>query len=433
MTRPFAPGGPARPGRRAAVLLAGGLLPALAGLCLIGAPAAFALDTTPGAPSSQPGTAPVVTRADKTSGLDPEGEAVTVTGTGYAPGSIATVATWAVDNAAELSDEANTVTAAVTENGSFSTTITVGTEFADTAGLVPATTRFELRSATAAATDPGHRSLSTATATASAEPLVQLSRLPLTFAAPQAVVARPQTGAGAAPQNAAPADVSSGSGSAKLTVSKTSGLNPEGESVTVTGSGYDTAKGIYVAFCDTANAGASSPPSPCVGGVDMEGASGSSAWISSNPPPYGEGLATPYDGTGADGGFTIQLTLRAKDEFTDCLADGVQCAVISRNDHTRTSDRGQDVFVPVTFTGQDGGGGTGGGTGGGNDGAGANATPPAGGSSAGGSGAGGSGAGGGTLAKTGLDLLPFALGATALVGAGLAAMIRFRRGATAAG
>ncbi|GLU50434.1 hypothetical protein [Nocardiopsis ansamitocini] len=158
--------------------------------------------------------------------------------------------------------------------------------------------------------------------------------------------------AAAAVSTASPSLAADGTDGPSLTVSTTEDLSADGATVTVTGSGFDTSRGIYVALCDVSGSesGSTTPPTPCIGGVDMEGASGSSAWISSNPPPYGEGLATPYDGTGADGGFTIQLTLRAKDEFTDCLADGVQCAVISRNDHTRTSDRGQDVFVPVTFT-----------------------------------------------------------------------------------
>ncbi|MEU1510647.1 hypothetical protein ABZ490_00555 [Streptomyces sp. NPDC005811] len=133
----------------------------------------------------------------------------------------------------------------------------------------------------------------------------------------------------------------------KLTVSTSSGLDPAGETVTVTGSGYNTEKGIYVAFC--VDNGSGRTPTPCVGGVDMSGESGASAWISSNPPSYGEGLAKPYGGSAHRGTFSVQIKVRAKDANTDCTAAGVTCAVITRNDHTRGGDQSQTVRIPVTF------------------------------------------------------------------------------------
>ena len=133
----------------------------------------------------------------------------------------------------------------------------------------------------------------------------------------------------------------------KLTVSKSSGLDPAGETVTVTGSGYNTEKGIYVAFC--VDNGAGKTPTPCVGGVDMSGESGASAWVSSNPPSYGEGLAEPYEGSGHQGSFSVRIKVRAKDATTDCTKSGVTCAVITRNDHTRGGDQSQTVRIPVSF------------------------------------------------------------------------------------
>lgn len=133
----------------------------------------------------------------------------------------------------------------------------------------------------------------------------------------------------------------------KLTVSKTSGLAAAGETVTVSGTGYNTEKGIYVAFC--VDNGPGKTPTPCVGGVDMSGESGASVWVSSNPPSYGEGLAKPYGGTGHAGTFSVQLKVRAKDANTDCTAAGVSCAVITRNDHTRGGDQTQTVRIPVIF------------------------------------------------------------------------------------
>ncbi len=132
-------------------------------------------------------------------------------------------------------------------------------------------------------------------------------------------------------------------GTRTLTVSQATGLDPAGQMVRVTGSGYDTFKGIYVAFCVVPAPGQA--PSPCGGGVDMAGGSGASHWISSNPPPYGQGVATPY---GPGGSFDVTVAVSAMLNATvDCRV--VQCAIVTRNDHTRASDRAQDVVIPVHF------------------------------------------------------------------------------------
>ncbi|MFI6012370.1 hypothetical protein ACIBAG_26740 [Streptomyces sp. NPDC051243] len=221
---------------------------------------------------------------------------------------------------------------------------------------------------------------------------------------------------------------SAASGSAKgpegqeLTVSKSSGLDPNGETVTVTGSGYNTEKGIYVAFC--VDNGAGKTPTPCVGGVDMSGESGASAWVSSNPPSYGEGLAKPYEGSGHQGSFSVRLTVRAEDANTDCTKSGVKCAVITRNDHTRGGDQSQTVRIPVTFGGSDGSTSSG---------AGDSATPTAtAGASTTGGGAGSSGDGtektsGGPLADTGSLALTAGATAAGLVAAGTGAWLWARR------
>lgn len=138
----------------------------------------------------------------------------------------------------------------------------------------------------------------------------------------------------------------------EVTVSQSSGLDPAGATVTVRGSGFDLNKGIYVAFC--VDKGPGQQPTPCLGGVDMEGSSGSSAWISSNPPSYGESLAKPFTETGGKGSFEVRLTVKAKDQFTNCLdrrSAPRGCVIGTRADHTRTADRSADVLVPVTFRG----------------------------------------------------------------------------------
>ncbi|OQD55301.1 hypothetical protein BM536_011745 [Streptomyces phaeoluteigriseus] len=206
-------------------------------------------------------------------------------------------------------------------------------------------------------------------------------------------------------------------------MSQSSGLAAAGETVTVTGSGYNTEKGVYVAFC--VDNGAGKTPTPCVGGVDMSGESGASVWVSSNPPSYGEGLAKPYGGSGHKGTFSVRLKVRAKDANTDCTAAEVTCAVITRNDHTRGGDQSQTVRIPVTFgTAGDAGTGTGGASA-----APSASTPAAAGTTeASGTGSGGSGGSDGSMASTGSGLaLPLGLSAAGLVAAGTGTWFWARR------
>lgn len=155
------------------------------------------------------------------------------------------------------------------------------------------------------------------------------------------------TPAAAAPLPAEPVTVDGPDGQ-QLTVSETS-LDPEGATVTVTGSGYREDVGVYVALCVVPEEGET--PGPCLGGVNMSGEAESSIWMSSNPPAYAEGLTVPFE----DGGsFEVSLTVNANDGHTDCLDPAVApngCAVSTRADHTRENDRSADVLIPVTFDG----------------------------------------------------------------------------------
>ena len=128
----------------------------------------------------------------------------------------------------------------------------------------------------------------------------------------------------------------------RIDVSQTLALRSGGQSVTVAGRGFDVEKGIYVAFCVDRGDGAR--PTPCGGGIDTTGASGGSVWVSSDPPPYGRELAIPY---GPDGTFEVELAVSATIGEHDCRK--VRCAVVTRSDHTRSDDRGQDVRIPVSF------------------------------------------------------------------------------------
>lgn len=206
---------------------------------------------------------------------------------------------------------------------------------------------------------------------------------------------------GEAPREPSGTKTVTGPGGQKLTVTPVNDLATENQTLKVTGSGYDEKKGVYVALC--VDNGAGELPTPCVGGVDMTGGSHSSAWISSNPPDYGQDLATPY---GKGGSFEVELTVDAKDEFTDCLKS--TCVLATRADHTLSGDRSQDVKVPVGFTGQapvdtDPDDGTDPGTGGtgGTGAAGGAGTPGATGGTSTSTSTGGSGSGSGTGSTTG--------------------------------
>ena len=128
----------------------------------------------------------------------------------------------------------------------------------------------------------------------------------------------------------------------KLSVSQTNSLNPNGTSVTVRGTGYDVNKGVYVIVCTQAAPG---PQATCIGGINIDGSSSSSVWISSNPPNYAVGLTTPFL---PDGSFTIELVIVAKNGALDCTV--LKCGVVTRSDHLRYTDRTQDVFVPISFS-----------------------------------------------------------------------------------
>lgn len=130
----------------------------------------------------------------------------------------------------------------------------------------------------------------------------------------------------------------------RLSVDPATGLDPDGDTVVVSGAGFDPALGIYVGLC--VDNGPGLRPGPCVGGVDMDGGGGSSAWITDDP-TYA-GIASPFVG----GGFEVVLSVRAADEFVDCMDGATRCVIATRADHTAGHDRSADVLVPVSFVGE---------------------------------------------------------------------------------
>ena len=157
---------------------------------------------------------------------------------------------------------------------------------------------------------------------------------------------------GMALASGAGAMAASGSGPSgqSLTVDRNSGLNAAGDTVQVSGAGFDLSKGIYLGVC--VNNGPGAVATPCLGGVDTTGGSGSSLWISSNPPAYGQGLAQPFAQSGGKGSFSVALAVTASDSLTNC-EDPAQapngCVVVTRADHTRSADRSADVLIPISF------------------------------------------------------------------------------------
>jgi hypothetical protein len=124
-------------------------------------------------------------------------------------------------------------------------------------------------------------------------------------------------------------------------VLKVSNASPKiGSLVTVDGKNFDESIGIYLAFCVVPKTGAL--PTPCGGGVNKEGVSESSLWISSNPPPYAEGLAKKFLPSGS---FSEQVLISKKIGKFDCSK--VKCAITVRADHLRGQDRSYDLYLPI--------------------------------------------------------------------------------------
>jgi hypothetical protein len=126
-----------------------------------------------------------------------------------------------------------------------------------------------------------------------------------------------------------------------LTVDKTTVR--AGSMVTVSGKGFDETVGIYLAFCVVPKKG--NAPTPCGGGVNKAGMGEASYWISSNPPPYAVGLTDEFL---PGGRFAHTVKISRFIGKIDCRK--VKCAVTVRADHLRSTDRTQDLFIPMSIS-----------------------------------------------------------------------------------
>lgn len=133
-------------------------------------------------------------------------------------------------------------------------------------------------------------------------------------------------------------------GKKSLTVRPARNLDPNAATIRVIGRNFDPRVGIYVALCVTPAKGSLKAPGPCGGGINMSGRNPASEWISSNAPSYGQSLAKPFN---KRGGFSVRLTISPMIGEIDCRTTA--CSISTRADHTRSTDRSADMFVPVTF------------------------------------------------------------------------------------
>ncbi len=106
-----------------------------------------------------------------------------------------------------------------------------------------------------------------------------------------------------------------------IEVSKTTGVNPKGDKLHVTGAGFKTDIQVFVAFCD--------PSKPAGGACDM----GNFGMVDIKP----------------DGTFETDLKVVAEFGNTDCMKVG--CAVMTSR-VGQGADRTQEAYAPVMFKGQ---------------------------------------------------------------------------------
>lgn len=170
--------------------------------------------------------------------------------------------------------------------------------------------------------------------------MTKLRRIILTVATATALAVGVITPASAAPGSASNLGKT-------LTASNATGLASAGETITVTGSGYNSAQGYYVALCAVpSDYSYGTKPSPCAGGDGQGGTTvGPSAWVTNNP--LGGSASFPI---AANGTFTAQIRFAKVNPGLDCGDPDITCAIVSRRDHFAASDRTGDVYIPVSFS-----------------------------------------------------------------------------------
>lgn len=129
-----------------------------------------------------------------------------------------------------------------------------------------------------------------------------------------------------------------------VTVTPSTGLNPAGDSVTISGTGFDSSRGIYVMFCKQPAAA----PGTAAGRPTGDSCASARFWITNSMPADPASGLLNWTGSGT---FTATLPVSAAFKSIDCKAPGTTCGVVTRNDHAEMSPPAydQDTFTPVTF------------------------------------------------------------------------------------
>lgn len=128
----------------------------------------------------------------------------------------------------------------------------------------------------------------------------------------------------------------------------------EGDRLVVTGSGFDSSQGIYVAVCLIPDDPATKP-GPCLGGVPSQEQQNVDAGTVQYAPSNWINDDWAWRLFGARGYEDLELgTFTAYLEMPDPVGEEVDCTIdacgiYTRNDHTALRDRVQDVYIPVGF------------------------------------------------------------------------------------
>lgn len=150
------------------------------------------------------------------------------------------------------------------------------------------------------------------------------------------------------PSSAATVDAKSRDASGKGPLGQVLTVSPgrqvaDGQELTVTGKNFDKDVGIYAAYCEIPKRG--QKPEHCYGGININGSSKGSIWITNHKPFLVPSSVVRKFGKG--GTFKVKVKVVRFIDETDCAV--TKCGVITRADHTRSDFRLADVLVPITF------------------------------------------------------------------------------------
>lgn len=131
------------------------------------------------------------------------------------------------------------------------------------------------------------------------------------------------------------APVASANGGPELAVTPSTGLDPEGQDVTVDGTGYTAGQGVYVQYCKQPDA---TPGSGAAGrATHCDPAQANQRWINPIDEDGSFSTTVPVTPTIVKSGVTV-----------DCQVE--QCGIFTRRDHVGGgSDFSSDRFTPISF------------------------------------------------------------------------------------